>query len=265
MIRTFLIRSLFVCLFLAASGVILLATAAVLAFQSPGFYAEIVDRPYSAEEVQAASADLEKLGQTLDRWSQFAAARQRLSETAKGDQRAFLETVAVAIGEDAMQDVQKVTVTSDQINAVLQGDTELRSGDIRQFRLQFSEQMVQLGFELRTPLGGLIVSVDLKPGPTTTGDLQFDILGGRVGRLPIPLQTLLQALPADKVQGKNRVQCDLSANPPRLTILTQSHGPPPHFRVKEVRCVTGTMALELEAPTPSQPAAVAGSRVVSVP
>jgi hypothetical protein len=103
-----------------------------------------------------------------------------------------------------------------------------------------------------TSAGSCVVSTDLKPTLTPGEYLQIAPLALRVGRLRLPLNTLLQAMPAASHALSDEVTLDLAGSTPCFRLDLTNRGPEASA-VTSIQCRDGQVTLGLRAPTLDRP------------
>lgn len=247
--RKLLIRSVIVCIALFVVGACSVGIALVLACSKPGFYTQLQGQTLTAEEEQQLQAEMQTRLQSLEIWAAMSAAKADAAE--QGQPFPFRPQAVAHIGGDPDLDYaaprQTLTITEAELNGILQSQ---RAGDVRAPRVQILEDRVRVGCEIDTGSLSCVATIDLNVVHTEENELRFDILGGQIGRLPIPLKTLLKSLPAKMVKGSKDVEFNLSADTPHLLLkLDRPNRPLP--RLQSVQATDGQILIDFSAPVPA--------------
>lgn len=248
----FLIRSVIAFVAVMALGAIGIGVAGVMAFQQPAFYADLRDHTPSQDEQALVQADMEELMQSLEVWSRLSLARQTAAHRVQGDKKGDFP-VALLMGDQAVMggeaydpaaDVRIVTVTQDQLNAALASE---KQGDLKLPRIQIRKDCFRVGCELDSGNVSCVLTVDFRMTATEDGDVRLDIVGGQVGKLPIPLKTFLKYLPDDLSGKDDDIEVNLSGKHPHLLVrLGQKDRPYPTIR--SVETTDGEITFAIAAP-----------------
>jgi hypothetical protein len=250
-------RKLFVRLLLSAVallGIIVLAVgiAGYLALQRPAFYTDLLAQQFSSSDQLAANASIQLIGEDLRRWTDRSLALQRvqlLPDSAK-HANASLEALALKSppGDyDPTQDTHSISVSAQQINAQFASQKVSTTSQWQNPRIRIGQDRIDLGFEFVTSTASCVLSAELKPTLASDGQLRLDLLSTRIGRLPIPLGTILRLLPREAFRLGSDLQFNATAPTPYLCLnLPNQSGKSP--AVKSIKCTDGEITIELSAP-----------------
>lgn len=177
------------------------ATAAVacyLALQEPAFYSDLHKHPPTANEVKAAKTRLEQVRADYVLW------RRRLQLDQPIDP-------ALAVHEVRFSDAH--------LNAVLASETiSLAGGALEDPRLRVTPGGIDFACGVVTPVARCVFSAELTPELTPDGVLTLRLESARIGRLPLPCQTLVGFLPRERSRLSGSLYLDLTATKPLITL-----------------------------------------------
>jgi hypothetical protein len=220
-----------------------------LALQEPAFYADLRNQQFSPADQLASRAHFELVDHDYRRWQARSLALQRAQRTHPAPHDA---NGAALQAYDAERDTYYVTLTEAQVNARLAAAESPANREWRNLRVQFRPDCFTVAFELVTSAGSCVVSTDLKPTLTPGEYLQIAPLALRVGRLRLPLNTLLQAMPAASHALSDEVTLDLAGSTPCFRLDLTNRGPEASA-VTSIQCRDGQVTLGLRAPTLDRP------------
>lgn len=231
MIRKLIVRTFFVGVALVCLAVVSGLVAGYLAFQQPEFYAAL-----RSQEVDAQSEDqLKQQAEDLEEWIKNSLAAQHAQSSGKADAQVY----------DPARDTHTVQVTEQQLNGLLVSRRS-GAGDMQHPRVCLEEDSVRLGAEFVIDGTKLVVSAAVKPAVGDDGRLRFEIQSGHVGRLRLPLNTLLSLMDSNVKQLSNDLELQANGSTPTL-ILSQTTGPKAP-KVQTVECHDGQLAVTFRAP-----------------
>lgn len=246
LVRTLMFR---VSLTLTAVTVLTTCAAGYLALQEPAFYADLRKQQFTPADELASRAYFELVDQDYRRWRERSLALQRAQLTNPAPIDAH-GTAPQAY--DAARDTYYVTLTEAQFNARLAAEQSSAQREWRNLRVQFRPDCFTVAFELATSAGHCVVSTDLKPALTPGACLQIEPLALRVGRLRLPLDSLLRALPADSHALGDDVSLDLTGSTPHFRLDLTRRGPEA-VAIRSIQCGDGKLTLGFAAPTLERP------------
>ncbi|MAT72743.1 MAG: hypothetical protein CMJ58_24960 [Planctomycetaceae bacterium] len=225
MIRKFFTRLLLFSIAITGCLVLAAVVAAYLATQQPEFYTELRAQEFTLPQQKAAEASLRLQEQEVRRWSAKAAALQDAPDS----------------------DTMSVTITQSQLNAQLAAVKGNSRGDWQNPRIHIAQDSIEFGVEIVTPKVTCVLSAQLKPTVTPQRRLQLDLVAMRVGRLPLPIKTVLGWLPRDARLAEGDVELDLSGSSPRFLVKLADNDPKSP-RVQSVTCAQGELTIEFLRP-----------------
>ncbi len=245
MIRKIVLRLLLAGALLGAGVITLVTVVGLLAVSQPAFYSDLRAQSYTPAEQQDAENSLNQTMASLDRWLHTSIAIQKAKMR---NNSSVMEQLLVS-SYQPLDDTYTVRLTDKQLNAYLSTKQQGLPKQLHHFCIQFNDQHTNVGFELHNGGPVLTISASLNFVTEANGNLRIELLGGRLGRLPIPLQTIARWLPNEVTHASDRkLEFDLTATPPRVTLkLTQSKEASP--RINSVQQVNGTLVVEFQAPT----------------
>lgn len=225
-VRTFFVSAALVCL-VVVSGLV----AGYLAFQQPEFYATL-----RSKDVTAVSEDeLKQQASEFEQWIKNSLTAQHLQRSSDVQAQAY----------DPAADTHKIQVTERQLNGLLVSRRS-GAGDMQHPRLCIEEDTVRLGAEFVIDGTTLVFSAAVKPVVGADGRLYFAIQSGHVGRLRIPLNTLLSFMDSNVKQLSNGLELQANGSTPTL-IFDQTTGPKAP-KVQSIICKDGLIAVTFQAP-----------------
>lgn len=243
-VRKLVVR-LFLCSLAFSSVVLLVAcVAGYLATEQPTFYAELLSDKIPASEQQSAQLFVQMKERELKLWSDRAIARQQVQLSKLG---AEAEAVGEAPAYDPANDTHTLVVTERQINAILASAPSKPKDDWQNPRFRIRQDHVDFAFEVVSVKFRCVLSVELKPSLMTDGRLRLDLVGAKVGRLPLPLATILNWLPRDVNPTSRHMQFHLHSPTPYVVLNLPTEGPKSP-QIAAIRCSNGTLAIDFAAP-----------------
>lgn len=232
----------------ALMGVVVLSgcLAGYLAFQQPAFYAALRGQQFSNIELQEATAHFEHMERDLRLWNERSLALQaRPAPDSPAPARA--DPKPPRNDYDPAKDTRSITVTEQQINAQLAALKTGDRGEWRHPRVRIRPDFVDVAFEVVLPQASCVVSAELKPALAPDGRLRLELTAARIGRLPLPLSTILQLLPRDLELPEDDMEVDLTPPTPHVC-LDVTDGDPRCPAVKSIKCAEGVITIEFHAP-----------------
>ena len=229
-----------------------LSAAAYLAFSTPSFYAELLDQPIEPAGAVAIEERLEAMRMEFVRWRQqslaFQIEQRKLAEVDRAEANREGDVPQPAPKYDPDKDLFTIRITEDEINAVLAAEADNRGKeDLSNPRIRIEEDQVQVAFTVASPVGELVLSAAFAPEQPEAGDLKLQITSASVGRLPLPLSTVVQYLPKKEAALKGDLMLDTTGKLPSLVL--RSDGRDNEVAApKSIRCVAGEIVVELMAP-----------------
>ena len=229
----------FVLFLLVAAGI---AGCFWLAFQAPSAYAELRDQKFTDRQRQAVEQRLEESMSSLEDWMRESvrenAAQNYLSQDNPAKQKVEVK--------DQKLPSQSIVLTQNELNAMLSG-SRFSKGDVRNIRAQILDNQIRLSAEIvMSKQSSLIVSTDLRLTTTSSDELKLEILGGSIGRLPVPLNLLLQNIPQDALPRDDKVEFRLSDPVPHMLVQMVDSGSAPDL--KQIRTEQGKIELDFGVP-----------------
>ena len=230
----------------ALIGIVVLSgcLAGYLAFQQPAFYADLRAQQFSKIEQQEATAQFEHTERDLRLWNERSLALQARPAS---DAPAKVNEKPPRREYDPANDTRSITVTEKQINAQL---ASLRTGDRGEWhnpRVRIRQDLMDVAFEVVLPQASCVVSAELKPALAPDGRLRLELTAARIGRLPLPLSTILGLLPRDLELSEDDMEVDLTPPTPHVC-LDVTDGDPRCPSVKSIKCAEGVITIEFQAP-----------------
>lgn len=243
-----MLHNLFVRLFrcfvvLIGIAVLSVCIAGYFAFQQPAFYADLRAQKFSQSDEVAAKTSFQRMQLDLRLWS----------ERSIGLQRAQRSTTAKAIPGasrteyDPTHDTHTITITEQQINALLASNSAKLSRELQNPRVRFEPDHIDLGIELVTPKASGVLSTKLKLASVSQGQLRLEIVSARIGRLPLPLRPILRCLPREVIHAGSNLELDLTGPTPHVCLSLSGQGSMTPS-AKSIKCAAGKMTIEFLAP-----------------
>jgi hypothetical protein len=245
-------------------GLLVAATllAGYLAMSGPAFYVERTTAAATRAEQAAAQEQFEQSQAAIAAWLAASASRQQAQLAGSSPPVGIAGEVRVAAWQepyDPTRDVYVFRATEQQLNSLLAGQEHSAGDSLQNVRVRLSEGGAELGAEIRADLGGaksssrtLVLSMVLQPTLTADGTLRLDIQSARVGRLPIPLRTILRCMPRPIVYSAHDADLDLNPESPHLALkLPRSDSATP--TIKSIHCLRGEIVVELLPPVLKAP------------
>lgn len=223
-VRTFFVGAAVLCLVVAS-----VLLAGYLAFQQPEFYATLRSQNVDSE----SENELKLQAHELEQWIKNSLTAQR---------------VPAANGEDAYDpanDTHTIQVTERHLNGLLVSRSS-GAGDMQHPRVCLEQDSVRLGAEFVFDDTKLVFSAAVKPVVAAKGRLHFEVQSGHVGRLRIPLNTLLGLMDSNVKQLSNGLELQMDRGNPTF-ILKQTSGPNAP-KIQSIDCQNGQLAVTFQAP-----------------
>lgn len=247
MIRKLILR----CLLLGFVFLVVVVTAACFtgyyAIQQPEFYTTLRDEKPSEYEQKMTTLYFKQTVHELEQWTARSIARQQGQPTASVASPLAYLTSAFQGEYNPREDVRAITITEKQINTLIASQKATSQGDWRNPRLRFQQDHVDFAFEIVTQEISCVMSASLKPTLTDDGRLRFDLLGARVGKVPLPLGLMLSYLPDEVNVANEDMELHLTASTPHVYFnlpVTSAEVP----SVAALECTDGAISLELLPP-----------------
>lgn len=231
MIRKTVLRLVRLAAALAGVLVASFCLAGYLALSEPSFYTALRTHQPAPDEVAAATAQIEQERTAYVHW------RSRVL----ADRRAGLEGEAVAPHE--------VRFGSAQLNALIASEAQSLAGGLEDPRVRVTPGRVDIACGVQTPVACCVVSACYKPTLTAEGVLELEVESASLGRLPIPLQTLLGFLPQKKERLSGSLYLDLTGAEPRFTLDLSDKAN--SLMAESIECGAGEMIVRFVARPPA--------------
>ncbi len=220
--------------------------AGYLALQEPAFYSDLRAQQFSEGDQLAAKMFFQQMEKDLRLWRDRSLARQ-------GERLSDSTTPAAAIpdafvGEcDPTQDTHSISITERQINALLASDKASVRGEWQNPRIRIRQDHVDFAFEFATSKARCVFSAELKPTLSSEGRLHLDLVAVRIGKLPLPLRTIMRWVPRDVHYSGSDMEVDLTAATPHIC-LNLSDNNPESPSVKSIKCMESEVTIEFLVP-----------------
>ncbi|MEL6110483.1 MAG: hypothetical protein AAFU85_31125, partial [Planctomycetota bacterium] len=163
-------------------------------------------------------------------WLRASSAKQRLQDA-----------------DEAPAEHRVICVTQDRMNAWL-SLSDQQGNELERVRVRMLQDRIRVAAEL--PALGGVISCDFR----LTGDqdqLRLELLGARIGRLPVPIATLLRWLPDDAIPSDGKTQVSLDSDPP-LLLWDLIDAPDVRPIVHKIESVDGAVEITIGAPALSR-------------
>lgn len=243
MLRKLIVRFLLGCVVFVG---LLLASAAVasyLALQQPTFYAALQSQTLSPAKRDALTKQFQLSQIAYNQWLDHSIARQQAA--AAKSQPATPSTSTDPY--DPKTDTYTVRLTEQQLNGQLVSHRPGSRATLQNPLIHIGDRCLELGFEVKNAKLAAVLSLILEPTVTGDGNVRLDIRAARLGKLRLPLNTILRCIPRDLVYSSHDFDVDLTLPSPHLTLK-----PPKNGRrtatVKSIRCADGELVVELLPP-----------------
>lgn len=223
-VRTFFVSAAVMCL-VVASGLL----AGYLAFQQPGFYATLRSQNVDLE----SENELKQQASDLQQWVRNSLTTQRMQGV--NDAEAY----------DPANDTHTIQLSERHLNAFLVS-RDTGAGGMQHPRICLEQDSVRLGAEFDFDNTKLVFSAAVKPVVAANGRLHFEVQSGHVGRLRIPLNTLLSLMDSNVKQLSNGVELQINGGNPTF-ILNPRFGPNAP-KIQSIDCQNGQLAVTFQAP-----------------
>ena len=242
MFRKLILRLVMMTVVIKAVAVIALAVMGYLAWQEPAYYATLRSQVFLPADEQALETNLKFIERDLAVWTHASLERQRRQSNALP---AGLQQADEAY--DPRADVKSITVTQDQLNAMFASSSATKQGDWRNPRIRLEQDQLDFAFEIVAQQFRLVFSVELQPSLEPDGRLRFDLLSARVGKLPLPVQTVLQWLPLEPSYRDKNMELFLTGTTPHVLVAPPELGKDTPT-VQSIQLVRGKLIVELLPP-----------------
>ncbi|TWT32281.1 hypothetical protein KOR34_40430 [Posidoniimonas corsicana] len=234
MVKRLLLKLFLVGAVCAVLLVVGLGTAGFLALRPPGFYSDLAANPPAAADAQAAEERIEQMREDFVYWRAQALQRQHPSGAEPGYQ---LEN-----------DLHTVRVSDAELNALLVAESSrLDAGELSDPRVRFEDDRASLAVTLATPAGDLVLSAAFAPAQPVGGDLRMRLVDARLGRLPLPVNTLSSWLPKQENRLSGALYLDTTGSAAEL-ILRMDDRTKQAATPRSVRFTNGEAVVTLRAP-----------------
>ncbi len=235
MLRKLVVRSLKIAGVLCGLSLAVVVTSVWLAFQPPTFYSELRDQ---GELTGTEEDQLVRKQRELDRWVSVA---RRPGAT------------------PGPPDTYTLRLTEKEVNSILASDRGKRVGGLR---IRILSDRIRFGAELQVGNSVLVPSAELTPSVTTSGALQFGVVGSQLGKLPLPTQALLKLVAQHADLSGTKARLEFGGDTPLITLSPFGKR---SLTVKSVRCEDGVLTTVFRPATADRIAALAGEGRQSAP
>lgn len=198
--KRFVLRTIKVGGCLLSLAVLATVTAVWLACQEPAFYADVGDAGAIASAEQEA---LQRKQQDFQRWATAAPIR--------GEQ---LEVDAAS--------THSVQFTQPELNQLLAAE---RVGSAGAPRVEILDGSLKAGVEIKVGGREFVVSAKLKPTIQPSGKLQLEIVGSKLGKLPLPTHRLLSFLSRHATLSSSKARLSLDGEKPIIELDLSGRSP----------------------------------------
>ena len=177
-----------------------------LILQTPTGYAELRDKTYSDADRAAIEQRLE--GVVADIELEFRKQMRNGDASAENLDSSFV-------------------LSQDDLNALLSGD-KYSNRDFNNVRTMIFDDFIRFATEVNlSDEKSIVVSVDFRLQKTADEHLKLEILGGSIGRLPMPIVWILSRLPENSFPRDDKIEFNFAdAKPHVLVSLDQSSSDP---------------------------------------
>ncbi|MCA9198171.1 MAG: hypothetical protein KDA87_11555 [Planctomycetales bacterium] len=244
MIGKLIVRSILACMALVGVGIVTIVACLWLATRPPASSANLMSQSFSKEDFQQLTDDLQQLEQY------FMACQVK---TNPKPVRSKFDTLVVASALNDLETTvrQKGLVNQDgnialsqkRINMILsQSDKKGLDGD--KVRLKVTDNELNLVGRVHLQASKpFYFTATIHPDVTVDGHLKLELRKVYLGRLRLPVNTLLSLLPNDWSLSDNDLTFHHHANPPHLIVHSPKTGT--RFpKLESIRCQDGTLVLE---------------------
>ncbi|QEG37615.1 hypothetical protein [Bythopirellula goksoeyrii] len=231
MIFKLLKRCILFCVLVAMFVFGTVAVCCVLACSAPSFYASAIAKPVDGADNEAALKEMEQIVSSMEIFLKLNASDfqklQALPENAFAelaeDQQHAQRSVPAALkrmlsSPGVTQDTFAVSLTERHINALLSKEVGKDSGELRRPHVSLQADMIRFAFTLATPVAEVVLSCDFEFEKTNPTDLTFDLHAARVGRLPLPIMTVLKQYMRTNPVLPHGIKLNIDGERPKLTI-----------------------------------------------
>lgn len=242
MLRKLIKRVVVITISINSVAVLALAVMGYLATLEPSYYVALRNQEFSQTDHMALEANFKLLERELSHWTHSSIERQR---SQVGD----LSGEAPQGGRDydPANDVKSVEVTQDQLNTVFSLSTSTQKGDWRNPRIRLGEDRLDFAFELAAEEFYLVLSAELQPSLMPDGRVRLDLISARIGKLRLPVQTVLSWLPLEPSYREDNLEFRLTEATPHVLVTPPDVGENSPS-VKSLKCVDGKLLVELLPP-----------------
>lgn len=242
MFRKLIIRLVLMTIGINSVAVLALGVMGYLALQEPAYYAKLRGQNFLETDASALETNLKLIERDLAFWTQTSLERQRRQSSALP---AELQQADEAY--DPRADVKSITLTQDQLNTMLASSSATKQGDWRNPRIRLEKDRLNFAFEFAAQQFHLVLSVELQPSLEQDGRWRFDLLSARVGRLRLPIQTVLQWLPLEPSYRDKNMELILTGTTPHVLVAPPVLGKDSPT-VQSIQVVKGKLIVELLPP-----------------
>ncbi len=246
-----MIRKLLVRLFLASVASVAMVGIGIgicvwLAIQPTPEYSRLLKHQFTAEDQQQADQRFQQLGQSIDRWSSQSEWLAKQAKPPTNPQQSSLLSLAKALTQPAINSQRRIEISQDDLNAVL-SSTRFSGDQLKDVRVRIANDRILLAGRLESgEFPTMFLSLDLRLRVQPDGKLQIALLNSRVGRLTLPLASLLR-LVRDEIRTDDQLEIDLDSTPITLTI-NPGKAPTGTPRLKQISSDDGKLIIDLTAP-----------------
>lgn len=205
-LRLLRVAGILICLLITT-----ICVAGYLALREPAYYSALRAYQPTAEELAAATEHLE--GQRL------AYLQWRSQSLADRRDRPKQAVPLAGQPKDPAPIAHEIRCSDANLNTLLTSETS-RAGDItiKDPRVRVTSGQLDLACTVLTPWATFVLSAELAPQLSAEGVLTLDIESVRVGRIPLPCETLAGFFPPQKSRLSGALYLDTTDPTPRLTL-----------------------------------------------
>ena len=243
MIGKFIFRFFAICFALFLMIVAGIGLCFWLAFQEPSAYAELRSQKFTDQQRQSVEQRIEESMTSVEDWIRESV-RQNATQRLLHQNEPLTEDVQSTAQNPAA--LKSFVLSQDELNTMLSG-TRFNVGDVKNIRAQILDNLIRLSAEIvMSQQTSLVVSTDLRLTTTEADELKLEVLGGSIGRLPVPLKLLLTNLPEGALPQDDKVEFRLTDSVPHMLIqMVDSDSNP---KLKQIRTEQGKIELNFGAP-----------------
>ena len=220
-----------------------------LLFAQPPAYAQLREQTFTQQHRDAVNQKLEDKTNSIEDWVrqkvQFEALK-RASGADRDGSEPQEEPGQLEPSDLPADSLTSLVLSQDDLNAILSAP-RYQSRDLRNVRVQILQDRVRLAAEIAlSDSSSIVTSADFRLTKMPDRELKLELLGGSLGRLPIPVVWLLHQIPDTALPHDEKIEFHLSDPVPHLLLKVAGSSSDPDL--KQIRIHQQSVVLDFDIP-----------------